>query len=236
MYSKATADNVKQEETVDFLLQPPSEEIIVKPKKVKLETVEEEDVEAPPARLKFVCLPNPKYKCERCDDKILDTFEDFRKHKAEVHKKPAHQCDYCGKVFEQKYLMTTHLGSHVKTSCDVCGKFFHRFCIKIHRKAHFVAVKNRRKFECDFCGKVFLRKSKFNDHVKRATYHRFASIAWHCAFSKRQKFGSAALLAEHRKVHIGLNHFKCLKCNFRTQTEASLKKHIGKTHVFVYEG
>uniref|UniRef100_A0AAG5CN36 C2H2-type domain-containing protein n=1 Tax=Anopheles atroparvus TaxID=41427 RepID=A0AAG5CN36_ANOAO len=81
-----------------------------------------------------------------------------------------------------------------------------------------------RRYQCDVCDKYFSTKRVFSGHVYA---HKFP---FPCTLCPR-KFQSPSILAQHiRRMHIKVRPMACLKCEYRTYTQAELDRHVATNH------
>lgn len=162
--------------------------------------------------------PVTKFDCDKCD-RSFATGEYLQKHKKYFHATDQLECDFCSKVFRNKLSLRRHVLTHIKVSCKICGKKLNKSRLNNHLNYYH----GNEKFQCDFCGKKEQRRGEIIHHMK----------VWHlqnrcpvCA----QSFKTEVEFLYHKKVHVAKNHWKCLKCFFRTTTKASLDHHVKKAH------
>ncbi|KAI5631439.1 hypothetical protein NE865_15853 [Phthorimaea operculella] len=109
-----------------------------------------------------------RYKCGYCSEK-------FTSHRRKVmHLTEKHgfvpktfNCHVCGKQFEGKFLMDSHVRrvhmmekSH---ACEFCNMFFFN---KRELDQHAVKHTGVREFKCDICSKTFARKKTLRQHMR----------------------------------------------------------------------
>jgi DNA-directed RNA polymerase subunit RPC12/RpoP len=138
-------NNIKKEPEVEFLL-------ILPPRQVKIETIEEEVKEQKQNENKFQCQQCPK---------SFDTREVLRNH-VKTHE-PKVKCQTCNKKFSIQSLRV-HLKRHEKIrkfNCDHCSAGLD---VKSHLIRHIWKHRSDKLFNCAHCNRVFNHSVTFKAH------------------------------------------------------------------------
>ncbi|XP_030055716.1 zinc finger protein 585A isoform X1 [Microcaecilia unicolor] len=118
--------------------------------------------------------------------------------KAQQAPRPERQyaCAECGKCFNSKRTLKTHLRAHVGERsyiCNNCGKSFRRHTsLIIHERIHT----GERPYQCATCGKNFIQRQHLTTHVKTHTGER----PFQCPDCGKG-FRWRSELAKHQRIH-----------------------------------
>ncbi|CAO1393432.1 unnamed protein product [Diamesa hyperborea] len=147
-----------------------------------------------------------------------------------IHMKTCNQrkyiCDYCGKNFFQKQIMTKHLRIHAGSlvySCEICGKSAsNSHDLQTHLRSHSTD------FPCYDCGLMFKDNKHFMAHKK--CHQLYDTITPHINLPKCEEcpkcFFRKSDLIPHLKLHVGLLAFSCEICGKKTKDNNDLKIHM----------
>lgn len=119
-------------------------------------------------------------------------------HKCQTEKKLV--CDYCGKIFSEKYSLKIHMNMHTDNrpySCDVCGKAFRRpTALTRHRHTHT----GTKPLVCNApnCDRAFIQHTDLYRHQFKA--HGIYKKKFPCTICD-QVFPENALLRKHMDNH-----------------------------------
>ena len=135
------------------------------------------------------------------------------------------QCAICGKRFERRSHVVTHMRTHTKPfTCDVCQ---HRFSTGVQLKAHTVIHSGEKPHECDICGARFAWKRSIVLHKRRHTGEK----PYMCTFCGRA-FTQYNVLVNHLRTHTGEKPHHCDTCgkgfSYITSLQLHLLKHTGE--------
>ncbi|XP_053567646.1 oocyte zinc finger protein XlCOF7.1-like [Bombina bombina] len=150
-----------------------------------------------------------------------------RKSQLCIHHKreKAFICSICGKRFNWKSNLTSHLKIHTGEkafSCSRCGKYFIR---KSHLSSHQKIHTGEKPFSCSECGKCFTQQSSLIEHKRIHTGEKPFSC------SECEKcFTLKGQLIRHLKIHTGEKAFLCSACGKCFAQKFSLIRHQ-KVHI-----
>ena len=159
--------------------------------------------------------------CPECDYYCTNRTSLSRHNRKHQECEPTpFQCSACGKYFQDKDNLSSHVAIHGRKllECSECD--YHctsKNTLSRHRKKH--------KLECPVCEKRFLPSSaqEMREHILS---HRKNFSCNVCDF----KCHSSGILAEHLKVHTGLKAFACAKCLADLKTAKDLQDHMLQVH------
>ncbi|XP_027129053.1 zinc finger protein 850 [Larimichthys crocea] len=144
---------------------------------------------------------------KRSRDKCLSRRKSFR-------------CDICGKEYQSKSGLQTHLRSHTGEKpfmCKICGKTFSQLStLNIHIRIHT----DEKPYLCTTCGKGFRCSGALLIHVRTHTGEK----PFVCATCKKS-FGNKPALKRHMQVHTGEKPCLCKTCGKRFFDLSTLKAH-----------
>ncbi|XP_075122454.1 uncharacterized protein LOC142196128 [Leptodactylus fuscus] len=129
-------------------------------------------------------------------------------------------CSECGKHFQKKPYLYSHMKVHIadqRLTCTECGKSFSRKLTLVeHQRIHT----GEKPFLCTECGKCFTYKS---DLVKHQRIHT-GEKPYSCVECGKCFLRNGAL-QRHQKVHTGEKPFLCSECGKWFTSKSSLECH-----------
>ncbi|XP_069611361.1 gastrula zinc finger protein XlCGF57.1-like [Ranitomeya imitator] len=148
---------------------------------------------------------------------------------ADIGKKPF-SCKECGKCFNWKGNLVTHLRIHTGEkpfSCSECGKHFgNKGTLTNHERIHIVE-RGKKSFSCSECGKHFNRKEQLVRHQRYHTGEKQFSCST-CG----KCFNRQGNLVTHLRIHTGEKPFSCSECgkcfNWKGNLVTHLRIHTGE--------
>lgn len=142
----------------------------------------------------------------------------FRYHCTKHRPRTIHTCPICSQKYSTNTSLSRHMFNHSKVTCDICNKKIN----KRRFKTHFKEVHSPNPdHECDLCPSKFNSKCKIIVHLKG--FHKNGNFGWNLCL---KKFAKADGLIKHKRIHVGIAQYKCLKCNkFFKSFHILIKKH-----------
>lgn len=163
-----------------------------------------------------------------------------------------HLCDECGKTFNNRNNLTSHLSSHSKKfHCEICDKQFRSSTVlRIHKRLHsgdlpFICSYCNRAFHsntllkihirvhtgekpyrCTYCNASFGRHDRITNHVVRVHEPHRLLVCLSCG----EKFVFRHQLREHASHHTGLKPHQCPQCDRCYRTQSLLSNHRQQKH------
>ena len=120
-------------------------------------------------------------------------------------------CNICGKAFNSKYYLRTHISSvheGIKNhKCDLCNKEFSLSCTL---KKHIRIVHNHEKKACVICGKM-LSLDFMKQHMLATHSVNNEKTILKCQICEKS-FLQPHLLKKHMNTHTGIKPHKCKYC------------------------
>ncbi|KAM4034647.1 LOW QUALITY PROTEIN: uncharacterized protein ACNLHF_021312 [Anomaloglossus baeobatrachus] len=133
-------------------------------------------------------------------------------------------CSHCGKYFNQKSSLVTHLRNHTGEkpfSCLECGKCFNQ---KISLVTHLRNHTGEKPFSCSECGKCFNQKPSLVTHLRIHTGEKpFSCLKCGKCFTDK------STLVRHQRIHTEEKLFSCPECGKWFSQKSDFAKHQ-KTH------
>ncbi|XP_060901224.1 zinc finger protein 32-like [Labrus mixtus] len=163
-------------------------------------------------------------------DDWQETREDLselnlKNKKLKTGKRP-HRCSVCGKRFNRKGNLTTHMLVHTGEkpySCSVCSKSFtQRGSLTTHMLVHT----GEKPFSCSVCIKSFTVRQHLTKHMLVHTGEK----AFSCSVCSKS-FTQRGSLTTHILVHTGEKPFSCSVCSKTFTQRGNLT-----THMLVHKG
>ena len=139
-----------------------------------------------------------------------------------------HYCEQCGKRYENKHNLTSHIKAHhegVLYQCPLCPKTFKD---RTSRWQHKNLVHSTdEKYNCKYCRLRFGSESELRRHLP--THEVESQYACrHCG--KKMAFKKSLL--QHEMIHTGEKPFECVEenCGKRWRCKSGLARHMRQVH------
>lgn len=163
------------------------------------------------------------FKCNHCGKKFSNK-DLLTKHIQTSHigKSLKHQCEICGKSYEKRPHLFSHMRSHKSTVhlCEVCGKTVSLSAYPAHKRSHS-NMNSHEIFQCDFCQKKFNNKMSLRTH--KSSYH--GALKFTCEVCGKQ-FTTMALMKHHQHSHSGKRDHVCPVCSRAFSLKVTLRTHM----------
>ena len=170
-------------------------------------------------------------KCDKCNLTFKNSHN-FKLHQRQAHQKTGcYRCEVCGKIFAQVAMLLKHLDKETIESinnlenCPIC----------YHRDGNMTEHLNRchrspgKPFYCQICDLRLKSRRELTEHLWK---HKDTSAfqCKECDKSFKYKKGLAAHLATHNSP---VGQYKCLMCDFTTNSPTTLSTHNNREHAGV---
>jgi len=136
-----------------------------------------------------------------------------------------YQCDFCDKLFANKYHLQSHLVTHTGErafTCKVCQKTFGR---KSTLRAHMTTHTKVSNFMCGVCEKACNDNNSLEEHMRMHTGEKpFVCTICQKAYARKSH------LNVHYRVHTGERPFVCEYCNKDFTEKRFLNDHLQTAH------
>ncbi|XP_060907352.1 zinc finger protein 135-like [Labrus mixtus] len=173
--------------------------------------------------------PETEVKTEDSDEPETDDsndWQDTREDLSELNLKlktgwRPHRCSDCGKIFNRKEHLTSHMMTHTGEkpfNCSQCEKRFNR---KQHLTRHMLVHTGEKPYSCSQCEKRFSHESSLTSHMVIHTGEKPFSCS---VCSKR--FTQRGSLAKHMLAHTREKPFSCSKVGKTFSSKGNLTKHM----------
>jgi len=136
-----------------------------------------------------------------------------------------YQCDFCDKLFANKYHLQSHLVTHTGErafTCKICKKTFGR---KSTLRAHMTTHTKVSNFMCTVCEKACNDNNSLEEHMRMHTGEKpFVCSICQKAYARKSH------LNVHYRVHTGERPFVCEYCNKDFTEKRFLNDHMQTAH------
>jgi len=136
-----------------------------------------------------------------------------------------YQCDFCDKLFANKYHLQSHLVTHTGErafTCRICKKTFGR---KSTLRAHMTTHTKVSNFMCTVCEKACNDNNSLEEHMRMHTGEKpFVCTICQKAYARKSH------LNVHYRVHTGERPFVCEYCNKDFTEKRFLNDHMQTAH------
>ena len=174
-----------------------------------------------------------KWKCPFCE-RLFPSKRGLVDHCRSTHEelKPAPEteaveCEECGKVFGNRYLLELHLTAFHREldECPFCGETdTQRLNLYKHIQSyHAYRTPPDVQYPCILCEKkiLFSTKDKLSRHVNDVHHKASQSECDLC----HKVFAQRATMMRHRRIHLDIKPFKCTICGVQFTQKTGMKAH-----------
>ncbi|XP_062335678.1 zinc finger protein 438 [Osmerus eperlanus] len=150
--------------------------------------------------------------------------------------RPVHRCPTCGRCFQFKHHLQSHMNSHTNSrpyACPVCRKAYaHSGSLSTHMKLQHSDGRPRKTLRCEFCEKAFGYVGVYFSHLREV--HKVVltvepSISQHEEQVAIEGEMSPDEQGQEREDPVELQ-IKCGRCQAITPTFADMKLHLLYVH------
>ncbi|KAJ9599558.1 hypothetical protein L9F63_009956 [Diploptera punctata] len=154
-------------------------------------------------------------------------------------KKKSLICDFCFKLFSNRYNLNSHIRIHTNEKpfkCELCSKSFaDRSNLVSHKRTHT----NEKPYTCNICGRPFSDKTNLTVHIRTHTKERpFLCHFCNKSFTRKsildthksKTFGQKHGLTSHLRKHTKEKPYTCNICTKSFSHRQNLIKHITNIH------
>lgn len=134
-------------------------------------------------------------------------------------------CDFCDKIFGNKYHLASHLVTHTgerSFECKFCQKTFGR---RSTLRAHMTTHTKTSNFMCPLCEKACNDNNSLEEHIRMHTGEK-PFVCTICAKAYARK----SHLNVHYRVHTGERPFVCMSCGKDFTEKRFLNDHMQTAH------
>ena len=164
-------------------------------------------------RLKEIKYPEQSTKHTTENNKVLkihcsecnlpsDSYETLKKHMETIHFNFSHKCSYCGKGFNQKMNLVSHMRTHNE--------------------------KAQSDFSCNACEINFSTEKLLTEHILKQ--HPKVQSSFICEKCQEQYETKDALEMHSQNAHKNVKEYNCNECDHQTTDSFKLKKHTDLAH------
>lgn len=146
-------------------------------------------------------------------------------HAQRIGDHTVYPCDFCDKVFGNKYHLASHLVTHTgerSFECMHCTKTFGR---RSTLRAHMTTHTKTSNFMCPMCEKACNDNNSLEEHIRMHTGEK-PFVCTICAKAYARK----SHLNVHYRVHTGERPFVCMACGKDFTEKRFLNDHMQTAH------
>ena len=140
-------------------------------------------------------------------------------------------CEQCGRVFNNKYLMNSHIRKiheNIRNfPCPHCPKRF-RASIPLREHVNNVHL-NIKAYQCDHCGSTFRNRGQLKEHLQ-IIHEGVPRETFKCDSCDKTYLKKKSLEFHIERDHKGVGQFMCNVCNLICRNRTSLKQHMDAVH------
>ena len=146
--------------------------------------------------------------CDRCGKKFeyQGAYVKHRKLYKCYHDEKLSSCKYCGKDYQNKYILANHTRRvHTSKDCKDCGKQI----ISSNFGRHLLTHSQNKKHKCNFCGKDFFKKSELARHILISICNKKENPMFVTCETCGKEFTTKNNLKQHELLHVRAKNPKC---------------------------
>ena len=166
------------------------------------------------------------FPCEFCDKVFVNRYH-LQSHLVTHTGERAFDCRHCGKSFGRKSTLRAHMTTHTKTSNFMCPMCDKACNDNNSLEEHIRMHTGEKPFVCSICSKAYARKSHLNVHYRVHTGER-PFVCVDCG----KDFTEKRFLNDHMQTaHSGTGQegpLRCQNCFREFAYKTSLKQHLKK--------
>jgi len=184
---------------------------------------EEDDVES---EAESDCASVDTWSSSLAEDKLFSgTDPVIRRIRSTSSGEAVYQCDFCEKLFTNKYHLQSHLVTHTGERAFVCRTCKKTFGRKSTLRAHMTTHTKVSNFMCTVCEKACNDNNSLEEHMRMHTGEKpFVCTICQKAYARKSH------LNVHYRVHTGERPFVCLYCNKDFTEKRFLNDHLQTAH------
>ncbi|XP_067444740.1 oocyte zinc finger protein XlCOF6-like isoform X2 [Thunnus thynnus] len=158
--------------------------------------------------------------CSKCG-KTFDPKDCLQSHMKGPSGKKTYVCSVCVKRSTQSVHLVTHNRTCSGEKAFGCSVCKKRFSYKGDAVRHMRTHTGEKPFSCSVCGKRFSQSTGLGSHMRTHTGEK----PYGCSVC-HQRFIRSGILARHMRVHTGEKPYSCSLCNTTFSLSQSLLKHM----------
>jgi len=184
---------------------------------------DEDDVESEP---ESDCASVDTWSSSLAEDKLFSgTDPVIRRIRSTSSGDAVYQCDFCEKLFTNKYHLQSHLVVHTGERAFVCKTCKKTFGRKSTLRAHMTTHTKVSNFMCTVCEKACNDNNSLEEHMRMHTGEKpFVCTICQKAYARKSH------LNVHYRVHTGERPFVCIYCNKDFTEKRFLNDHLQTAH------
>merc|ERR1719400_1801423 len=184
---------------------------------------DEDDVESEP---ESDCASVDTWSSSLAEDKLFSgTDPVIRRIRSTSNGDSVYQCDFCEKLFTNKYHLQSHLVVHTGERAFVCKTCKKTFGRKSTLRAHMTTHTKVSNFMCTVCEKACNDNNSLEEHMRMHTGEKpFVCTICQKAYARKSH------LNVHYRVHTGERPFVCIYCNKDFTEKRFLNDHLQTAH------
>jgi len=184
---------------------------------------DEDDVESEP---ESDCASVDTWSSSLAEDKLFSgTDPVIRRIRSTSSGDSVYQCDFCEKLFTNKYHLQSHLVVHTGERAFVCKTCKKTFGRKSTLRAHMTTHTKVSNFMCTVCEKACNDNNSLEEHMRMHTGEKpFVCTICQKAYARKSH------LNVHYRVHTGERPFVCIYCNKDFTEKRFLNDHLQTAH------